>query len=164
MWRVGLGHDTHRLIEGRKLWVGGIEVPAPVGEEAHSDGDVLLHALTDALLGAVGAGDIGEIFPDRDPRWKDHPSSHFLVEAAERVARLGYRLVNIDATVFLEKVKLSPHKQAIARRIREILAPTWSLPEDSVNIKAKTGERCDAVGEGRAIAAQVAVLVERRDP
>ena len=162
MFRVGLGHDRHRLVEGRKLWLGGIDVPSPVGEEAHSDGDVLLHALTDALLGAIGAGDIGELFPDKDPRWKDHPSAFFAVEAARRVAARGYALVNVDATVFLEKVRLSPHKLEIARRIRQILAEVFPLEEDAVNVKAKTGERCDAVGEGRAIEAHVVVLLAKR--
>jgi 2-C-methyl-D-erythritol 2,4-cyclodiphosphate synthase len=162
MFRVGLGHDTHRLVAGRKLWIGGLEIPAPVGEEAHSDGDVLLHALADALLGAVGAGDIGEHFPDSDARWRDQASAFFVEEAARLVGERGYAVVNIDATVFLENVRLSRFKRRIAERIRELLAPFGPLGEDAVNIKAKTGERCDAVGEGRAIGAHVAVLVAKR--
>jgi 2-C-methyl-D-erythritol 2,4-cyclodiphosphate synthase len=160
VFRVGLGYDNHRLVPGRPLLLGGVEVPSPVGEEAHSDGDVLIHAFCDALYGAVGRGDIGEHFPDTDPRWKDHPSSRFLEHAAETVRGAGYRLVNVDATVFLEKVRLSGHKQRIADRLRELLAPYWPLAPGAVNVKAKTKEKCDAVGRGEAIEAQVAVLIE----
>lgn len=162
MFRIGLGFDNHRLAAGRDLWIGGVRIEgAPVGEVAHSDGDVLLHAVTDAFLGALGAGDIGEHFPDSDPRWKDCESSRFLDHAARMVAEAGYRPVNIDATVFLEEIKLRPHKQRIAERIREILAPRWSLDATAVNVKAKTMERCDSVGAGDAIAAQAAVLLVR---
>lgn len=162
MYRVGIGFDNHRLERGRALWLGGVEVPSPLGAVAHSDGDVLLHALTDAILGAAGAGDIGEHFPDTDARWKDQRSALF-VEAAARLAQeRGYEVVNIDAVVFLEHLKLSPHKNAIAVKVREILAPFWELESSAVNVKAKTMERCDAVGEGRAVAAQVAVLLRRR--
>jgi 2-C-methyl-D-erythritol 2,4-cyclodiphosphate synthase len=161
MYRVGSGHDRHRLVAGRKLWIGGVDIPAPVGEEAHSDGDVLLHALTDALLGAIGAGDIGELFPDTDPRWKDTASPVFLAAAAQRVVEKGYRLVNVDATVFLQEIRLSRHKPAISARLRELLGEYWTLDADAVNVKAKTAERCDAVGEGRAIDAQVTVLLVR---
>jgi 2-C-methyl-D-erythritol 2,4-cyclodiphosphate synthase len=162
MLRIGLGFDNHRLVAGRPLWIGGVEIPSPVGEEAHSDGDVLLHALTDAILGAAGAGDIGEHFPDSDPRWKDQPSSLFLHEAARIASGRGFRLVNLDATVFLEEVKLSKHKQAIRGRLRELLAEFWDLDPDAVSVKAKTAERCDAVGTGEAVAAQVVVLLESR--
>ncbi|MCZ6793758.1 MAG: 2-C-methyl-D-erythritol 2,4-cyclodiphosphate synthase [Planctomycetota bacterium] len=161
MFRVGLGFDNHRLVEGRALWLGGVEVPAPVGELAHSDGDVLLHALTDALLGAVGAGDIGEHFPDSDPRWKDQASSHFVRAAADMVRDRGYDLVNLDATVFLEAVKLAPFKQAIASNLRGLFEGHWALDPSAVNVKAKTLERCDAVGAGEAVAAQVVVLLKK---
>lgn len=161
MFRVGLGFDNHRLSEGRPLWLGGVEVDAPVGAIAHSDGDALLHALTDALLGAIGDGDIGEHFPDSDPRWKGHPSSHFVESAAERVKNRGFSLVNIDATVFLEKVKLSPWKKRIADNIRSVLSGFWPLAPDAVNLKAKTMESCDAVGAGEAVAAQVVVLLKK---
>ena len=107
MFRIGSGFDNHRLVPGRPLWLGGVEVESDVGCDAHSDGDVLLHALTDALLGAIGAGDIGELFPDTDPRWKDQASSHFVEEALGRVSEAGFRVVNVDATVFLEAVRLS---------------------------------------------------------
>jgi 2-C-methyl-D-erythritol 2,4-cyclodiphosphate synthase len=163
MFRTGLGFDLHRLVEGRPLWVGGVPVPARVGALAHSDGDVLLHALTDALLGAVGAGDIGEHFPDTDERWRGKSSAHFVTAAAKLAEARGFALVNLDATVFLEAVKLSPHKQAIAAKLVELLAPIWKLPSDAVNVKAKTMERCDAVGRGEAIAAQVAVLLKESE-
>lgn len=160
--RVGWGYDNHRLVEGRPLRIGGVDIPASVGADAHSDGDVLLHALVDALLGAAGAGDIGEHFPDTDPRWQGCPSSRFLDAAADVVRARGWDLVNIDATVILEKVKLASHKQAIAAHVRELLRKHWQLDPTAVNVKAKTHEGCDAVGEGRAVAAQVAVLLRRR--
>lgn len=157
--RIGLGYDNHRLKPGRPLFLGGIEVPAPVGAEAHSDGDVLIHALVDALLGAIGAGDIGTHFPDTDPRWKDRSSRLFLERAAELVRARGMRIENIDATVLLEEVKLGALKDRMAERLREILRPWHPLPPGAVSVKAKTNERCDAVGEGKAVAAQVAVLL-----
>jgi len=158
--RIGLGYDNHRLIPGRPLLLGGVAVPSPVGEDAHSDGDVLIHALVDALLGAIGAGDIGTHFPDTDPRWKGQASSLFLEEAARMVRQRGMGIGNIDATVILEKVKLREWKTVIADRIREILAPFHPLGADAVSVKAKTNERCDSIGEGEAIAAQVVVLLE----
>ncbi len=160
MYRTGLGYDNHRLVSGRRFVLGGVEIPASVGEDAHSDGDVLLHALCDALYGAVGKGDIGEHFSDTDEQWKNRASVQFLEHAARTVRDAGYRLVNIDATVLLEKVKLSPHKARIAQNIRNSLKPFWALAEDSVNIKAKTKERCDSVGRGDAVEALVSVLVE----
>ena len=162
MIRIGLGFDTHRLAPGRRFVLGGVEIPAPVGEEAHSDGDVLLHALCDALYGAAGMGDIGEHFPDSDPRWKGRESAHFFEHACRAARDAGYRLVNVDATVFLEAVKLSQYKRQIADSIRRLATPFWHLPGDAVNVKAKTMERCDAVGRGEAVSAQVVVLVERR--
>lgn len=163
MFRAGLGFDNHRLTPGRPLVLGGLEIPSPVGEEAHSDGDVLLHALCDALYGAVGKGDIGEHFPDTDPRWKGQSSTLFLEDALGIVRGSGYRLVNLDATIFLEKVKLSPYKKKIAENIRSVLCRFWEVEQDAVNIKAKTMERCDAVGRGEAIEAQVVVLLRRED-
>ena len=157
--RIGLGYDNHRLVRGRPLILGGLPIPSPVGADAHSDGDVLIHALVDALLGAIGAGDIGTHFPDTDAKWKDKASRHFLEFAARRVRERGLTIENIDATVFLEEVKLGGMRQEICRRLREILDPWHRLPEESVSVKAKTKERCDSVGEGRAIAAQVAVLL-----
>lgn len=159
--RIGFGYDNHRLVEGRPLLLGGVQIPAPVGEEAHSDGDVLIHAIVDALLGAVGAGDIGTHFSDRDPRWKGQASRLFLEEAAKMVKGRGYRIVNIDSTVILEKVRLGEWKAAMASSLAAILAPWFDLSADRISIKAKTNERCDAVGEGKAIVAQAAVLLAK---
>jgi 2-C-methyl-D-erythritol 2,4-cyclodiphosphate synthase len=161
MFRVGLGFDNHRLVPGRKLLVGGVEVPSPVGEEAHSDGDVLIHAACDAIYGALGRGDIGERFPDTDARWRGQASAIFLEDAARLAAADGYRLANLDATVFLEKPKLSPHKRAIEESLRRILGASWDVPAGAINVKAKTMERMDAVGRGEAVAAQVVVLLEK---
>lgn len=160
MYRTGLGYDNHRLVPGRRLLLGGVEIKeAPLGEIAHSDGDVLLHAICDALYGAIGRGDIGEHFPDSDARWKDRDSHHFLEHAARLVREDGYALVNLDATIFLEKIKLSAWKRRIADHLREVLAPFWQLEERAVNIKAKTKERCDAVGRGDAVEVLVTVLL-----
>ncbi len=159
MFRTGLGIDNHRLIAGRPLYLGGLHVESPVGADAHSDGDVLLHALCDALYGAVGRGDIGEHFPDNDPKWKDRSSRVFLEDAAVQVKGAGYTLLNIDATVILEEVKLGPTKKKIAGKLREILEPYWTLAPDAISVKAKTNERCDAIGRGEAVAAHVAVLL-----
>lgn len=164
MFRTGLGFDNHRLVAGRPLVLGGVEIPSPVGELAHSDGDVLLHALCDAIYGALGRGDIGEHFPDSDPRWKGAPSRVFLEHALRAARECGYRLVNVDATIFLETVRLSPHKGRIAESLRTAMATFWDVEVDAVNVKAKTAEGCDAVGRGEAIAAAVAVLLEREAP
>ncbi len=159
-YRVGTGYDNHRLISGRPLVLGGVTVPSPVGPDAHSDGDALLHAVVDALLGAVGAGDIGTHFPDSDPRWKGQSSRLFLERTAELVRSRGYRISNIDATVVLEKVRLGNRKGEIAASIRSILEPWFDLPADAVSVKAKTNEQCDAVGEGRAVVVHASVLLE----
>ncbi len=157
--RIGLGYDNHRLVEGRPLVLGGVTIPAPAGEEAHSDGDVLIHAIVDALLGAIGAGDIGTHFSDRDPRWKGQASRLFLEEAARLVKGKGYRILNLDSTVILEKVRLGEWKSAIASSLAAILEPWFDLPAERISVKAKTNERCDAVGEGKAVAAQASVLL-----
>lgn len=157
-----MGYDLHRLVPGRPLLLGGVEIPAAVGEDAHSDGDVLIHALVDALLGAIGAGDIGTLFPDSEARWKGCSSRIFLEKAAEMVRERGLGIENIDATVVLEEIKLGGRKAEIAGNLREILRPWHPLEEGRVSVKAKTNERCDAVGEGRAVSAQVAVLLAAR--
>lgn len=161
MFRTGLGIDNHRLVPNRPLFVGGVQIDAPVGAAAHSDGDVLLHSLCDALFGAIGSGDIGEHFPDSDSQWKGQASRFFLEEAASEVKEAGYALVNVDATVILEKIKLGPKKKEIASQIREILRPYWALDADAVSVKAKTNECCDAIGRGEAIGAQVIVLLQK---
>jgi 2-C-methyl-D-erythritol 2,4-cyclodiphosphate synthase len=156
MTRAGIGYDLHRLAEGRKLILGGIEVPFHKGPVGHSDGDALAHALCDALLGAAGLGDIGTHFPDSDPKWKDVSSLRFLERAAELLMQRGLRIVHIDANVILEKPRLGPHFPAM----RQALAKSLGISESAINLKAKTNEGVDAVGRGEAIAAQTIVTLE----
>lgn len=153
--RVGLGWDNHRLAEGRALVLGGVRVASEFGFEAHSDGDVLLHAVTDALLGALALGDIGTHFPDTDPRWKGCQSGVFLRHAATLAAQRGYRISNVDATVILQRPKLKDHRDAI----RSSLSALLELPPDRVSVKFKTAEKVGPVGEGRSAEAQAAVLL-----
>jgi 2-C-methyl-D-erythritol 2,4-cyclodiphosphate synthase len=156
--RIGIGYDIHRLVEGRKLILGGIEIPFEKGLLGHSDSDVLTHAICDALLGAAALGDIGAHFPDSDPRWAGASSLKFLEHAVELVADKGYRIANIDATVIAERPMLRPHVQAI----RESLASVLRIEVDQVNIKAKTNEGLASMGRGEAMAAQaVALLIIR---
>lgn len=157
MIRVGIGYDLHRLAEGRKLIVGGIELPFPKGPVGHSDGDVLAHALCDALLGAAGLGDIGTHFPDTDPKWKDASSLRFLEHMRDLLAEHGFRIVHIDATVITEKPKLGPHFPAM----REALAKSLNITPSMINLKAKTNETVDAIGRGEAIAAQAIATLDR---
>ena len=142
-WRIGQGWDSHRIERGRPLFLGGIEVPSEFGLAGHSDADVLSHAITDAILGAAALGDIGMHFPDSDPRWKDCDSLVFLRHARELAAGRGYRIVNVDATIILERPKLRDYRQAI----RERLAETLALEPDCVSIKFKTAEEVGPVGE-----------------
>jgi 2-C-methyl-D-erythritol 2,4-cyclodiphosphate synthase len=157
MIRAGIGYDLHRLAEGRKLIVGGIELPFPKGPVGHSDGDVLAHALCDALLGAAGLGDIGTHFPDTDPRWKDASSLRFLEHMRDLLAEHGFRIVHIDATVITERPKLGPHFPAM----REALAKSLGITAAMINLKAKTNEAVDAIGRGEAIAAQAIATLDR---
>ncbi len=156
MFRIGIGHDTHRLSEGLPLILGGVRIAALRGAEGHSDADALTHALTDAVLGALGAGDIGAHFPDSDPQWRDADSMAMLAHAVRLAGERGFRVVNADATVHLERPKLRPHMQ----EMRERLARVLGVGVDCVSVKAKTGEGVDAVGEGRAIMAQAVVLLQ----
>ncbi|MEZ6067405.1 MAG: 2-C-methyl-D-erythritol 2,4-cyclodiphosphate synthase [Planctomycetaceae bacterium] len=156
MLRVGLGHDTHRLGPGRPLVIGGVTIPHPVGPIAHSDGDVLLHALTDGLLGAAGLGDIGEWFPDSAAEWRDADSATLLQSVLAEVRKRGWSVVNVDAIVFAERPKLLPHKPAIRSRVAELL----EVDVEAVNIKAKTGEQVGPIGRQEAIVAEVVVLLE----
>ena len=160
MFRVGSGHDTHRLVEGRPLVLGGVRVEHTKGLHGHSDADAVLHAVTDALLGAAGLGDIGDAYPDTDPRWKGADSRVFLAGALEQLTRLGWRPVNVDVTVFAQEPKLGPVKAAI----RASLAGLLGLPADAVNVKAKTGEKVGHVGRGEAIGCHAVVLIERVRP
>jgi 2-C-methyl-D-erythritol 2,4-cyclodiphosphate synthase len=146
---VGIGFDSHRLAMGRRLVIGGVEIPHERGLDGHSDSDVLAHAAIDALLGACGLGDIGEHFPDTDERWRDADSIGLLEEVVAMVAREGLEIVNVDCTVIMEAPKLAPHRQAI----RERLAAALGLQARSVNVKASTGERIGFVGRGEGVAA-----------
>jgi 2-C-methyl-D-erythritol 2,4-cyclodiphosphate synthase len=156
--RVGLGHDTHRLEEGRPLLLGGVRVPYPRGLAGHSDADVVLHAVTDALLGAAGLGDIGDAYPDTDPAWRGADSRLFLAETLRRLNQDGWSVVNLDVTVFAQEPKLGPVKAAIRRSLAELLG----VDEAAVNVKAKTGEKVGHIGRAEAIACQAVVLIEER--
>src|SRR6266481_4027981 len=156
MTRAGIGYDLHRLAEGRKLILGGIELPFPKGPVGHSDGDALAHALCDALLGAAGLGDIGTHFPDTDPKWKNVSSLRFLERVRELLVEQRLRIAHIDAIVITEKPKLGPHFPAM----REALAKSLGIPTSASNLKAKTNEGVDAIGHGEAIAAQAIVTLE----
>lgn len=159
-FRVGLGQDRHRLVPGRPLILGGVTIPFEFGLDGHSDADVLLHAITDALLGAISSGDIGELFPNTDPQWKSADSAIFLAAAVAEVKRRGYEIGNVDCTIHAERPKLSPYKEQIACRLAELL----NVPRDQINVKAKTGEHVGPIGRGEAIDADAAVLVWRQEP
>jgi 2-C-methyl-D-erythritol 2,4-cyclodiphosphate synthase len=152
--RTGLGYDTHRLEEGRPLTLAGLVLPSPRGPIAHSDGDVLCHAIVDALLGAAALGDIGRHFPDKDPKWKNTPGLTFLQHTRRLLEDNGYRIVNIDATVVLDEPKLAPHMEKITQRIAEALG----IDSGQVSVKAKTSE---GVTPNLAMA-QAITLIERR--
>lgn len=153
--RTGLGWDVHRLAPGRPLILGGVTVPSELGLEGHSDADVLSHAITDAILGAAALGDIGMHFPDSDPRWKGSDSLVFLRHAKELAAQRGYRIVNVDATIILERPKLKDYRQAI----RERIAATLDLDPDRVSVKFKTAEQVGPVGELRSAESQALVTL-----
>jgi len=155
--RIGEGWDVHALVPGRKLIIGGVEIPHAMGLLGHSDADVLLHAITDALLGAAALGDIGSHFPDTDPEFKGADSVALLVEAARRVRARGWEIGNIDTTVIAQAPRLAPHIPGMRARICAALG----LQDDQVNIKAKTGERLGPVGQGLAIEARAATLLTR---
>lgn len=153
--RIGEGWDTHALVEGRPLFIGGVRIPHDKGLLGHSDADVLLHAITDALLGAAGLGDIGTHFPDTDERFRGADSAVLLVEALRRVQDEGWRPVNLDSTVIAQAPRLAPHIADMRDRIAQLLA----LPPMQVNVKAKTAEKMGPVGEGRSIEARAIVLL-----
>ena len=156
-FRVGCGHDTHRLADGRPLILGGVAIPHPRGLIGHSDADVVLHAVTDAILGAAGLGDIGDAYPDTDPQWKSADSRLFLTETLVKLNQLGWRVVNLDVTIFAQEPKLGTVKAAI----RQSLAAQLGLAIDAVNVKAKTGEKVGHIGRGEAIGCHAIVLIER---
>ncbi len=158
MVRIGHGYDLHRLVEGRALVLGGVHIPYSHGLLGHSDADVVLHAVCDAILGALGAGDIGQHFPDSDQRYRGIASSALLEEVVALMTRQGWRVGNLDVTVCAERPRLAPHREAMRRRIADLLG----VGIEGVNVKAKSNEGVDAVGRGEAIAATaVVVLVER---
>jgi 2-C-methyl-D-erythritol 2,4-cyclodiphosphate synthase len=158
MVRTGLGIDTHAFAVGRPLILGGVDIPHEVGLAGHSDADVLTHAVIDALLGAAGLGDIGQHFPDTDPRFKDADSMELLRTVAVFLEERGWEIGNVDATVVLERPKLAPYRE----RIRANLAEALALPEDAVNVKATTGERMGFVGRGEGAAAMAVATLDRR--
>jgi 2-C-methyl-D-erythritol 2,4-cyclodiphosphate synthase len=159
MTRTGLGYDSHRFVPNRPLMLGGVRVDHDKGLGAHSDGDVVLHALTDAMFGALAAGDIGEHFPDADPQWADADSGVFLQHARELAAGKGYRVGNCDITILAEKPKLSPYKPKMAARIAEML----DVPAHVVSVKAKTNEGMGFIGRGKGIACLATVLLVKED-
>ncbi|MEJ8839311.1 2-C-methyl-D-erythritol 2,4-cyclodiphosphate synthase [Ramlibacter sp. AN1133] len=155
--RIGEGWDTHALVPGRRLVIGGVEIPHERGLLGHSDADVLLHAITDALLGAAGLGDIGRHFPDTDERFRGADSVALLQEAMRRVREGGWNLVNVDSTVVAQAPKLAPHIEAMRVRIAQALA----VAPAQVNVKAKTAERLGPVGMGQGIEARAVVLLAK---
>ena len=157
MFRIGIGHDTHRLAEGRPLVLGGVHVESERGGVGHSDADALTHSLTDAVLGALCEGDIGVHFPDTDPRWKDADSLQLLARVVWLASQRGFHVVNADATVLLERPRLRPYIQEMRRNLADVLG----VELDCVSVKAKTGEGMDAVGAGAAVVSQSVVLLER---
>lgn len=155
--RVGIGYDLHKLEEGRKLIIAGVEIPSDKGFLAHSDGDIFFHALTDALLGAVGYGDIGQLFPDSDKKFKDASSEIFLKEAKRIIDDKKYKIVNIDGVIIIEKPKILPYREKMIENTAKIL----EIEKDRVFLKAKTNEKMDSIGKQEAAACYVVVLLKK---
>ena len=153
--RVGIGYDIHAFDPTRVLVLGGVKIEGAWGLKGHSDADVLLHAVGDALLGAAALGDLGEHFPDSDPQWKDVPSAVLLAEILVKVQARGFAPVNVDVNVIAERPRIAPHKEAIRTRLATLLG----LPLEAVSVKARTNEGLDAIGKGQGIAAQAVVLL-----
>ena len=156
MIHVGIGYDAHKLVEGRKLILGGVELPHPKGLEGHSDADVLMHAVCDAIFGALGEGDIGHFFPNTDPRWKNAPSKLFLQEAARQVGFHDGKIVNVDATIIAQQPKLAPHIHAMKLHLSQALG----LNPRRVGIKATTNEQLGFIGREEGIAAMAVAAVD----
>jgi len=159
-FRVGIGSDTHRTAENRPLILGGITIPCEFGLLGHSDADVLLHAITDALLGAAGLGDIGEWFPDTDPKWKNADSTVLLRDVLQALTEQRWQIINLDCTIHAQQPKLSPYKLEIKQRLAEIL----NVAVTQLNVKAKTGEHAGPVGRGESISADAVVLITGQNP
>jgi 2-C-methyl-D-erythritol 2,4-cyclodiphosphate synthase len=157
MYRVGIGYDIHRLKKGRPLFLGGVKVPFKLGLDGHSDADALLHAIIDAILGAAGLPDIGGYFPPGDPKTKNISSGRMLAKAVLEMGKKGYRVVNVDSVVIAEAPKLAPYRE----RIRQTLARWLNIPASAIQVKGKTHEGLDALGQGKAIAAHAVVLLQR---
>ena len=157
MFRVGFGFDVHQLVEGRGLWLGGVLIPHHRGALGHSDADVLLHAVCDALLGAAGLGDIGRHFPDTDDRWKGADSKLLLKEVVRLLDEKGWQVGNVDCTLILEKPRIMPHVPAM----RSTIAPILGVAEDAVNIKATTNEKMGFVGREEGVAAHAVALIQK---
>lgn len=157
MFKIGFGNDIHRLEEGGKLILGGVEIPSKLGAVGHSDADALTHAITDAILGALALGDIGAHFSDKDERWKGADSFVFLREAVRMMKEKGFAVGNVDTVINLEKPKLRPHIE----EMREKLAVALEVEIDSISIKAKTGEKVDAVGNLQAVKTEAVVLLQK---
>jgi len=155
MQRIGFGYDSHRFAVGRALMLGGVEIPHDHGLDGHSDADAVLHAITDAILGALAAGDIGELFPDTDPQWKDADSSVFVKHAAAMAREQGLVVGNCDVTVLAERPKLSQHKLAMRRRIAELLG----IEPEAVSVKAKTAEGMGQIGSGEGLAVMAVAML-----
>lgn len=157
LYRVGFGNDVHRLVAGRNLILGGVRIPFEKGPAGHSDGDALAHAVTDALLGAAALGDIGRHFPNTSPRWRNASSLLFLRHTRKLLFEAGFSIVNVDATISIERPRLAPH----IPRMRKKVAAALGIKPSQVSVKAKTGEGLDAVGAGEALRADAVALVER---
>lgn len=156
--RVGIGTDIHRLVEGRKLMLGGVAVPHSLGLLGHSDGDVVLHAIVDALLGAAGMGDIGTLFPDTDPKWKDADSKGFLLTVKEKLMEKKWEVMNVDVTIHAEQPRLEPFRGQIKR----VIAGLLGIDFNAVNIKAKTNNGLGEIGAGEAIGATAVTLLRKK--
>ena len=156
MIHVGIGYDVHQLVAGRKLILGGVESPHEKGLKGHSDADVLMHAICDSVLGAIGEGDIGQFFPDTDPRWKDAASHIFLEEAARQVAKRNGRIVNVDATIIAQRPKMNPH----VPEMKEKIAKALGIPAKKVGIKATTNETIGFAGREEGIPAMAVTSVD----
>ena len=156
MVHVGIGYDVHALVAGRKLILGGVEIPHPKGLDGHSDADALMHAICDAVLGALGEEDIGHFFPNTDPRWKGAPSKVFLAEAARQVAKRKGKIVNVDATVIAQEPKIYPHLAEMKKR----LAAALGVSEKQIGVKATTNEKMGFVGREEGIAAMAVASID----
>ncbi len=159
MHRIGFGTDIHRLVADRPLVIGGVTIPSELGADGHSDADVLMHAATDALFGALALGDIGTHFPNDEERWRNAESSEFLLYARGLIKQRGYAVANLDSVIDLELPKLRPHIEQMRQNIAKVL----DIDIDQVSVKAKTGEKVDAVGEKRAVRAEVVVLLVKSE-